>query len=668
MSTLSRFNLFISIAALVCASGSAVAENTKPFDAAAAFGARPSVADESMSLSPDGKSVAYIAPREGQGSVLLTMRLDGSPKAQTALIANGKPARLERCGWVSSDRLVCELYALVKDTADGELLPASRLLAVNSDGSNPRELSTRMSEYSRGYNLYGGGIIDWLPDEDGAVLMMRNYLPNDHLGSHLGSTAEGLGVDRIDTRTLAIKHIESPNPNAIEFFSDGHGTIRVMATRQVHAGTQDTGVILYSYRMPGSREWNSLERYNVVDGSGMQIQAVDRDLNVAYGFKSKEGHRALYSISLDRSPHEELIFEQPEVDVDGLIHIGRRQHVVGAAYEMDTPLASYFEPSVKSLVGSLSKALSQNGALRVVEASADEQKMLIFSGSDHDPGVYYIFDRQAKKLQTFLVARDELEGVTLATMKPITYPASDGTSIPGYLTLPPGKESAKGLPAIVLPHGGPSARDSWGFDWLAQFYAARGFAVLQPNYRGSSGYGDAWFRNKGFQAWPVAIGDVLDAGRWLTHEGIADPSKLAIVGWSYGGYAALQTAVVDPTVFKAIVAIAPVTDLDALKDERYRWSNHELVSQFIGSGKQMHEGSPIEHAEKIKAPVLLFHGEFDRNVSINQSKRMAARLQSVGGKCELVTWPDLDHQLEDSAARTQMLRKSDEFLRSALGM
>jgi dipeptidyl aminopeptidase/acylaminoacyl peptidase len=219
-----------------------------------------------------------------------------------------------------------------------------------------------------------------------------------------------------------------------------------------------------------------------------------------------------------------------------------------------------------------------------------------------------------------------------------------------------------------MPHGGPSARDSWGFSWLAQFYAARGFAVLQPNYRGSSGYGDAWFKDKGFRNWPIAVGDVLDAGRWLAREGIADPAKLAIVGWSYGGYTALQTAVVDPTVFKAVVAIAPVSDLAALKDEWSTWSNHQKMIEFVGDGKQMHAGSPIEHVEKIKAPVLLFHGEFDRNVSVNQSKHMAERLQSVGSKCELVTWPDLDHQLDDSAARTQMLRKSDEFLRAALGM
>jgi dipeptidyl aminopeptidase/acylaminoacyl peptidase len=260
-----------------------------------------------------------------------------------------------------------------------------------------------------------------------------------------------------------------------------------------------------------------------------------------------------------------------------------------------------------------------------------------------------------------------LEGVSLASVKPVSYPAADGTLIPGYLTLPPGHQSITGLPAIVLPHGGPSARDEWGFDWLSQFYAARGFAVLQPNFRGSSGYGDKWFEDNGFKAWEVAIGDVLDAGRWLLRQG-ADSSKLAIVGWSYGGYAALQSAVVDPTLFRAVVAIAPVTDLAAVKAEHWGWSNYKFVSDFVGSGTHMHEGSPVEHADKIKAPVLIFHGTLDRNVGIEQSQRMAARLAAAGSKCELVTFENLEHYLEDSAARAQMLRKSDAFLRQALGL
>jgi acetyl esterase/lipase len=653
------------ILALLCACAPLSAENAKPFDAATAFGARPSVSH--LSLSPDGKSVAYIVPAEGQGSVLFTLSLEKGSNPKPALSVDGKPFRLQNCGWVSSDRLVCTVYALVKDPTAG-IAPLSRLLAVNSDGSNPRELNTRLKPYSRGYHLYGGGIIDWLPEQDGAVLMARTYLPDDHLGTRLGSSAEGLGVDWIDTRNLTIKHVEPPAHNAAEYFSDGHGTVRVMTLFGTHGnGFEQTGLITVLYRLAGSREWRTLGEYNSIDETGLDVYSVDRDLNVAYVFKKTDGRKALYSITLDNSRHEQLIYARPDVDVDELIRVGRHQHVVGASYALETRQAEYFEPSVKALVASLSKALPHN-ALEVTEASGDEQKMLIFASSDRDPGAYYIFDRPTQRLQTFFVARNELEGATLATMKAVSYPASDGTLIPAYLTLPPGHDSAKGLPAIVMPHGGPSARDEWGFDWLSQFYAARGFAVLQPNYRGSTGYGDTWIHQNGFRSWPIAIGDVLDAGRWLVREGIADPSKLAIVGWSYGGYAALQSAVVDPMVFKAVVAIAPVTDLAALKEESFNWSNSSLVNQFIGNGQQMHDGSPLEHADKIKVPVLLFHGGFDRNVNIAQSKRMAARLTAVGAQCEFVTWPDLDHQLDDSTARAQMLRKSDEFLRKELGM
>jgi dipeptidyl aminopeptidase/acylaminoacyl peptidase len=319
------------------------------------------------------------------------------------------------------------------------------------------------------------------------------------------------------------------------------------------------------------------------------------------------------------------------------------------------------------MLTSLSKALP-GAQLRVVDSSTDESRMLIFAGSDTDPGVYYVFDRPTHQLQTFLVVRDALEGIKLANVRPITYPAGDGVMVPGYLTLPPGREDAKGLPAIVLPHGGPSARDEWGFDWLSQFFANRGFAVLQPNFRGSAGYGDAWFQQNGFRSWPLAIGDILAGGRWLVAQGIADPARLGVVGWSYGGYAALQSAVVDAHTFKAVVAIAPVTDLAALKEESRHFTDFGLVKEFIGDGPHMHEGSPIEHADKIKVPVLLFHGELDRNVGVNQSRRMADRLKSAGASCELVTWDQLDHTLEDSAARTELLRKTDAFLRHSFGM
>jgi acetyl esterase/lipase len=640
------------------------------FDAAKAFGARPSVSD--VSLSPDGMSVAYIAPTTGQGSALFVYSLaKGAPRSsRPAIAASGKPERLGGCNWVSNQRLVCIVYGVVVANSRLEPVPFTRQIAVNSDGTNMKMLSTRTNEFTRGLQLGGGDVLDWLPDEDGAVLMTRMYLPDAHTGSNVGSSKRGLGVDWIDTRTLAVRTLEQPREDAVDYISDGRGTIRIVGARSRRGslGDYDSGDIAYFYRVMGSRQWQPFGEVVGEGHNGFEPIAVDHDSNIAYGYKKLDGRRALYSVALDGSLKEELIYARPDVDVGDLNRIGRRDRVVGVSYSDEFSHYHFLEPDFEKLLNSLAKALPGRPSLYIVDSNMDESKLLIRTGSDHDPGVYYLYDKKLRQLETFLVVRDELEGVKLASVKPISYQATDGTMIPGYLTLPPGVDTPKDLPAIVMPHGGPGARDYWGFDYLAQFYASRGYAVLQPNFRGSTGYGDAWFKENGFRSWPTAIGDVLDAGRWLIAQGIASPGKLAVVGWSYGGYAALQSAVVDPGVFKAVIAIAPVTDLPELKEEHRYWSDFLVLSRYIGEGPHLREGSPALNAAKIKVPVLLFHGELDRNVLIRQSREMNDRLASAGVPHELVTWPDLDHQLDDSAARAEMLRKSDTFLRHAMGL
>jgi dipeptidyl aminopeptidase/acylaminoacyl peptidase len=645
----------------------------KIFDAAAAFGARESVSD--LSLSPDGHTVAYLAPTTGQGSAVYTLSLDAGAKPKLVASSDGSPDRLGRCYWVSNNRLACTIYGVVKSVSF-DILPFSRWIAVDTDGSNMRMLSTRSNIYTRGLQLGGGSIVDWLPDEDGAVLMSRIYLPDDHTGSLMGSAAKGLGVDWVDTRTLATKTVEPPRREAVEYLADGRGTVRIMGIKSTRGAIDgyDSGVINFFYRQNGSRDWEKLSEYNEATDSGFEPYAVDHDLNLAYGFKRQGGRRALYSIALDGTLRETVVYGRPDLDVgalaqfggDGLVRIGRRNRVVGVTYTADAPKPVFFDPEIEKLLLALAKALPGQPLLTIVDANLDESILIIRAGSDRDPGVYYVFNRKSHELRTFLVVRGQLEGVKLAQMSYISYPAADGTSIPAYLTLPPGQESAKGLPAIVLPHGGPAYRNTWGFDWLAQFYAARGYAVIQPNYRGSVGYGDEWFQENGFRSWRTAIGDILDAGHWLVAQGIADPARIAIVGWSYGGYAALQSAVVEPGFFKAVVAIAPVTDLGALKEEHRTWSDFNEVSAYIGDGPHVREGSPALNADKIRVPVLLFHGALDRNVLIIQSQEMADRLQRAGVAHELVTWDGLDHQLDDSAARAQMLQKSDAFLRQSM--
>jgi dipeptidyl aminopeptidase/acylaminoacyl peptidase len=259
-----------------------------------------------------------------------------------------------------------------------------------------------------------------------------------------------------------------------------------------------------------------------------------------------------------------------------------------------------------------------------------------------------------------------LAGRQLSEVKAVSYPAADGTQIPAYLTLPPGVTEARGLPALVLPHGGPASRDEWGFDWLAQYFAQRGFAVLQPNFRGSSGYGSQWFTDNGFRGWKTSIGDVCDAGRWLVAQGIAAPAKLAVLGWSYGGYAALQSNVLDANLFKAVIAVAPVTDLAQLKQQAVGFTNERLVARFIGSGAHIEEGSPARNARAFKAPVLLFHGDNDFSVDVAQSRLMDKALRAGGKSSELVVYPGREHGLLDAAVRADLLRKSEAFLRAQL--
>ncbi|HEX9931858.1 MAG TPA: S9 family peptidase [Allosphingosinicella sp.] len=649
---------------MFCAAFLLQAQTRAPADPAVAFGARESII--SIRLSPDGRKIAYVSPGRGQGASLYVVDL-ASGESTMAASADGERQRLGGCSWASNQRLVCEVYA-VQRGVNGEIVNTSRMLALDADGRNVRQLGQRDSAYQRYTRLWGGTVIDWLPGEDGAILMGQQFVPEQRINTRLERRENGYGVVRVDTRTLDERRVEAPRPNAVEYISDGHGTIRIMGAQPPRGATGMAGdEIVYSYRTASSDDWRPLGTYNITTREGVNPYAVDRALDAAYVLETLNGRLALYRVKLDGSGARELLVSHEAVDVDELLRIGRSRRVVGASYVTDRRQAVLFDPELRTLMERLSRAVPNLPLIRLVDADEDESTLLIWAGSDTDPGRYFTYEKATRQLGEIMLARPQLEGVPLATVRAITYRAADGTQVPGYLTLPPGS-NGRGLPAIVMPHGGPAARDEWGFDWLAQYYANRGFAVLQPNFRGSAGYGDQWFQRNGFQSWRTAIGDVNDAGRWLVSEGIADPAKLAIVGWSYGGYAALQANVLDPALFRAVVAVAPVTDLNLLKEEWRNWTNFANMRDYVGSGPHTRQGSPAQNAGAIQAPVLLFHGELDRNVGVAQSRLMRERLAGAGKRVELVVFPGLDHYLDDGAARARMLRESDAFLRTSLGI
>ena len=640
----------------------APAERAAPADMAAAFGARESIL--SIRLSPDGRRIAYVAPTRGQGGALYTVDL-ASGQSTLAASADGEQQRLGGCNWVSSDRLICTVYMVQR--VGTELANITRLMALDADGGNVQQLGQRDSFYQRYVRLWGGGVVDWLPGENGAVLLGQQFVPEQRVATRLERREDGYGVVRLDTRTLATRRVEPARPNAVEYISDGRGRVRIMGVQQRGATGQAGDEITYMYRARGSDEWQQLGTYNVLTGDGMNPYAVDSALDAAYAFQKLNGRLALYRVALDGSGRRELLASHDSVDIDDLLRIGRGGRVIGASFVTDRRQAVIFDPELRTLTERLSRAIPNLPLIRIVDASEDESKLLIWAGSDVDPGRYYVYDKASRRMDEIMLARPQLEGVALAPVRAVTYRAADGTSVPAYLTLPVGS-SGRNLPAVVMPHGGPGARDEWGFDWLPQYLANRGFAVLQPNFRGSAGYGDAWFQENGFQSWRTAIGDVNDAARWLVSEGIADRGKLAILGWSYGGYAALQANVLDPALYRAAVAIAPVTDLALLTEEWRNWSNFSNMRNFIGSGPHLRQGSPAQNAEAIRVPVLMFHGERDRNVGVGQARLMRDRLRAAGRDVELVVFPGLDHQLDDSAARADMLRRTDAFLRTALGL
>lgn len=657
---------FLKSLLLVASSTPALAA-APPVELDKVFGARAAVLD--ISLSPDGKRLLVVVPRPIGGEAVTVIEIDGSAKPKLALTSKGGDEEILNCQWVTDARMLCRVRYMSGSSTSTSAF--TRSVAVNSDGSNLRLIGATKAMSAAYQANFGGSIIDLNGGEDGSILLMRQFVPGQISGTLMNNTREGIGVVRVDTATGKEAVVEEPRQTAITFVTDGRGAVRLLAMQPPSGTGYAQNKIVYKYRAAAGGDFQALSEEQINPNgtsSGFGPVAVDPGLDAVYGFAGKDGHTALYKVPLAGAQSKpELVFSKDGVDVDSLVRIGRAQRVVGVSYATDKRHTEFFDPQLARLARSLHQAMPGKSQISFVDASKDESKLVLFVGSDTDPGKYYLFDKATRQMGELLNLRPELAGLTLSEVKPITYKAADGSLIPGYLTLPPGS-NGKGLPAIVMPHGGPSSRDEWGFDWLSQYFAQMGFAVIQPNYRGSAGFGTAFLQKNGFQSWKTAIGDIDDAGRWLVSEGIADPNKLAIVGWSYGGYAALQSQVVDPKLYKAVVAIAPVTDLDKWREELANDYRYRQRSDFVGQGPHIEEGSPARHADRFVAPVLLFHGDRDQNVGVAESRLMQTRLKAAGKQVDYVEFAGLDHQLDDSAARSRVLGSTSAFLKKALGL
>jgi dipeptidyl aminopeptidase/acylaminoacyl peptidase len=350
--------------------------------------------------------------------------------------------------------------------------------------------------------------------------------------------------------------------------------------------------------------------------------------NVTLWMISREEHDrgALHAVDPRTFDRGAPLFVPSEGEITELITTRDRSRLLGVRYEAEREHHHWFDAARGALQVKLA-ATFVGCDVRISSVSDDESVALVWVGHDREPGVYYVLDHKAGSLVQFKRMR-ELDPAQLSPRRPIRYTARDGLVVHGYLTLPPGS-SGKNLPFIVHPHGGPfGVRDFWGFDADAQFLATRGYAVLQPNYRGSGGYGRE-FINQGRHQWGRAMQDDLtDAVQWAIAEGIADPARVAIYGASYGGYAALIGAMLTPDLYACAVNYVGASDLEITFKQRGEdaWRAGEEFSYqraWVGPTKAYRDAtSPINLVERIKVPTLHAYGAEDPRVKIDHWSRL----------------------------------------------
>jgi dipeptidyl aminopeptidase/acylaminoacyl peptidase len=617
--------------------------------AAKLFGSRPS--GFSPDLSPAGDKLVYLAPGPGAATVVHIEDL-ATNEDKLLVKSSGKPERLEWCHFADEQWVVCRFGGWVKQL--GLTFRVARTVAIDAATGSIRSLGAPQHSDDGGFAQFDGEILDWLPDDQGALLMERRYPGHDGYPNQIG-------VDRIQVNPFKVSSVEPKIARDLSYMTDGHGTVRVRSETKSDLDGQFTGDFSYEFRVAGSSKWISLAK----GGPDITPLTIERQSDSLYFLKPLNGRDALYHMKLDGSGNESLVASNPNVDIDSVIELGPGQPVVGYRYTDDRTRSVYTDPKMQALGNSLAKALPGMPLMNIVASSKSGDKLLIHAGSDVDPGVYFLLNRATNRMDPILNSSDYIDATSLAPMKAVSVPTADGKSIPAYVTmradLPAGPH-----PAVVMPHGGPMSRDIWGFDWLGQFLAARGYVVIQPNFRGSSGYGKDFLGENAFHEWRKVMSDIRDSADWLVKQGLADPNRMAIVGWSYGGYAALQSSAMDPR-YKAVVAIAPVTDLKQLRRDAQGFREETLERGEIGKGDQLVDGSPINRVGDIHAPVLMVHGTLDGNVAYDHSKRMLAALKRAGDNADLLTFDGLDHQLDDTDARTEMLTKIGELLDRTIG-
>jgi dipeptidyl aminopeptidase/acylaminoacyl peptidase len=634
---------------LVLATACAGAQAGAPLIPVEDFAAAPDMS--APRLSPDGSHLVYITSY--QGARVIAMYDVQAGHSLPIMPGTSGTFQVSFCEFKTDTRLLCHFHGMKYWMYSGVGYMVTRLVAVDRDGKNVKILF-KGDAYGDAVGKIGSEaqdrVIHMLPDDPRHVLIeiteARNFFPS---------------VYQLDIDNGAMHLVVAGRSPILGWLADHDGVVRF------GSGFRDSEGV-YIARNSADAPWRTLLKFPLFARQEFEPLAFGALPNQLFVVAPHQGRKAIWQMDLDEKNDFQLVFARPDVDVDGIATWPTDQRVVGFAYEDDQRRISYIDPHAQALIATIDQVVPNTYHL-ILSASRDGTRVLFYSASDVVPASYYLLNTSNNTLIAIGQMSKALAHAQLAASKPVLIPGPDGISIHGRLTLPVGSTPGTPVAAVVFPHGGPYARDHWGYDPLVQLMANRGYAVLQMEFRGSTGYGEAW-RAAGHQQWGTIMhADITAGAHWLVSQGIADPARMCIVGWSFGGYAALIGVVKEPKLYKCAVAIAGVSDVSKLPNDRITWYGGKRATEDMTGTDQtlLAAESPVLHADQIKVPVLLVHGAEDSTVMLEHSEAMDRALERAGVKHELVVIPGGEHSLIEPAMRLALYTKLVEFLGANLG-
>lgn len=595
-----------------------------------------------VTFSPDGKRIACLVPYERRMNLAV---IDLEKKTKN-LLTNFKDNDVGSVLWANNDRIV-----FTKDT-DGQ--ERATVYAINRDGTDGLLLvgGAGEADSEQAANQRFGGFLGRLPKDPKNILVL-GYL----------SGAQGPDVCLMNLKTGKMS-VEVANPGWVRrWVLDRQRNVRIAVAQQ----GQKITVLM---RDPAKNILEPIHTHEA-DQRGWTPLAFDGDDRTLF-VSSRVGRDTTAVFRYDTATRTlgEMVHGDPVYDDGGVIWDEAKEKVVAVFTNADRPRYHWLDAESAELQRRIDKSLPDTFN-RILHASPDGSRRLISATSDRDPGVYYLFDQATKKIEELAVLKPGIDPDQMAPMKPVSFKSRDGLTIHAYLTLPVGREP-KNLPLVIHPHGGPfGIRDSWGFIPEVQFYANRGYAVLQVNYRGSGGYGSK-FERAGWKRWGLEMqNDLTDAVKWALAQGIADAKRVVIAGASYGGYAAMAGLAFTPELYCAginYVGVVDIAELIPVGETATKTRTHWYTTRIgdldkAEDRKRIHDTSPVHFADRIVAPVLMAYGKNDPRVRISQGHDMAAALKKAGKTYEMVIEEKEGHGFRKEELSIAHYTRIDSFLK-----